>query len=53
LPFDPAAVLGLSAKLLTSHHDKNCVGAVKRLGTIRGEIAKLDMATVRALRSTG
>ena len=32
LPFDPATIAGLSAKLLTSHHDNNYVGAVKRLG---------------------
>jgi len=42
LPFDPKAVPGLSEKLLTSHHDNNYVGAVKRLGTIRAEFAKLD-----------
>jgi Fe-Mn family superoxide dismutase len=45
LPFDPAGVPGLSAKLLTSHHDNNYVGAVKRIGAIKGELAKLDMAT--------
>ncbi len=45
LPFDPAGVTGLSAKLLTSHHDNNYVGAVKRIGAIKGELAKLDMAT--------
>ncbi|MBX9883526.1 MAG: Fe-Mn family superoxide dismutase, partial [Novosphingobium sp.] len=45
LPFDPATIPGLSAKLLTSHHDNNYVGAVKRIGAIKGELAKLDMAT--------
>jgi Fe-Mn family superoxide dismutase len=45
LPFDPAAVPGLSARLLTSHHDNNYVGAVKRLGAITAEFAKLDPAT--------
>jgi Fe-Mn family superoxide dismutase len=44
LPFDPKAVPGLSEKLLTSHHDNNYVGAVTRLGAIRGEFAKLDPA---------
>jgi len=45
LPFDPKGVPGLSEKLLTSHHDNNYVGAVKRIGAIRGEFAKLDLAT--------
>jgi Fe-Mn family superoxide dismutase len=45
LPFDPATIPGLSAKLLTSHHDNNYVSAVKRIGAIKGELAKLDMAT--------
>jgi Fe-Mn family superoxide dismutase len=44
LPFDPATIPGLSAKMLTSHHDNNYAGAVKRLGTIQGEFAKLDPA---------
>jgi Fe-Mn family superoxide dismutase len=45
LPFDPKAVLGLSEKLLVSHHDNNYVGAVKRLGAIRSDLAKADPAT--------
>jgi superoxide dismutase, Fe-Mn family len=45
LPFDPKAITGLSEKLLTSHHDNNYVSAVKRLGSIQGEFAKLDPAT--------
>ena len=45
LPFDPKTVPGLSEKLLVSHHDNNYVGAVKRLGAIRGEFGKLDPAT--------
>jgi Fe-Mn family superoxide dismutase len=53
LPFDPAAVPGLSARLLTSHHDNNYVGAVKRLGAIRGEFAKLDMATAPGFAING
>lgn len=42
LPFDAATVPGLSAKLLTSHHDNNYGGAVKRLGAIKTEFASLD-----------
>ena len=45
LPFDPAAVPGLSEKLLRSHHANNYSGAVKRLVAIRAELAKLDPAT--------
>jgi Fe-Mn family superoxide dismutase len=44
LPFDPAAIPGLSARLLTSHHDNNYGGAVKRLGAITAEFGKLDPA---------
>ena len=53
LPFDPKAVPGLSEKLLTSHHDNNYVGAVKRLGTIRGDFGKLDMATAPGFQING
>src|SRR5689334_10565195 len=53
LPFDPKAVAGLSEKLLISHHDNNYVGAVKRLGAIRGEFAKLDPATAPGFTLNG
>jgi superoxide dismutase, Fe-Mn family len=39
LPFDPAALSGLSPKLLTSHHQNNYGGAVKRLNVIRTQLA--------------
>lgn len=45
LPFDPKTIPGISEKLLTSHHDNNYVGAVKRLGAIEAQLAGLDMAT--------
>lgn len=45
LPFDPKAIAGLSEKLLTSHHDNNYVGAVKRLGAIDAQLAGLDPAS--------
>jgi superoxide dismutase, Fe-Mn family len=45
LPFDPKSITGLSEKLLTSHHDNNYASAVKRLGAVQGEFAKLDLAT--------
>jgi superoxide dismutase, Fe-Mn family len=44
LPFDPKTITGLSEKLLTSHHNNNYVSAVKRLGAIQSEFAKLDLA---------
>jgi Fe-Mn family superoxide dismutase len=53
LPFDPKAVAGLSEKLLISHHDNNYVGAVKRLGAIRGEFAKLDPASAPGFMLNG
>jgi Fe-Mn family superoxide dismutase len=53
LPFDPKGVPGLSEKLLVSHHDNNYVGAVKRLGAIRGEFAKLDPATAPVFTING
>lgn len=45
LPFDPKTITGLSEKLLTSHHDNNYAGAVKRLGAIHSQLAALDPAT--------
>jgi Fe-Mn family superoxide dismutase len=45
LPFDPAAIPGLSDKLLRSHHANNYGGAIKRLAAIRAELARLDPAT--------
>jgi superoxide dismutase, Fe-Mn family len=45
LPFDPKAIPGLSEKLLTSHHDNNYVGAVKRIAAIGAQFAALDPAT--------
>lgn len=53
LPFDPKTIAGLSEKLLTSHHDNNYVSAVKRLGSIQGEFAKLDPATAPAFLLNG
>ena len=53
LPFDPKGVPGLSEKLLVSHHDNNYVGAVKRLGAIRTEFAKLDPAAASGFMLNG
>lgn len=53
LPFDPASITGLSAKLLTSHHDNNYVGAVKRLGAISAEFGKFDPASAPGFTING
>jgi len=41
LPFDPTKLTGLSEKLLTSHHQNNYTGAVKRLNAIEQQIGGL------------
>jgi Fe-Mn family superoxide dismutase len=53
LPFDPKTIAGLSERLLVSHHDNNCVGAVKRLGAITSQVASLDPATAPGLQING
>lgn len=45
LPFDPAALSGLSDKLLRSHHQNNYGGAVKRLNAIRAQLAQLPFGS--------
>jgi superoxide dismutase, Fe-Mn family len=45
LPFSPAALRGLSERLLQSHHQNNYGGAVKRLNAIRNQFAQMDFAT--------
>jgi superoxide dismutase, Fe-Mn family len=41
LAFDPTKLKGLSAKLLSSHHENNYGGAVRNLAKVEAEIAKL------------
>jgi Fe-Mn family superoxide dismutase len=53
LPFDPKTVMGLSEKLLVSHHDNNYVGAVTRLGAITKQLAALDPATAPGFQLNG
>ena len=45
LPFEPAALRGLSENLLRSHHQNNYGGAVKRLNAIRAQLGALSPAT--------
>jgi superoxide dismutase, Fe-Mn family len=53
LPFDPAALRGLSEKLLTSHHRNNYGGAVKRLNAIRTRLAALPFSTAPRFQLNG
>lgn len=41
LPFDPAKLKGLSERLLSSHHQNNYGGAVKRLNLIQKQLGSL------------
>jgi len=53
LPFDPAAIAGLSAKLLAGHHQNNYGGAVKRLNAIRAQLGGVDFATAPGFEING
>ena len=53
LPFDPATLTGLSAKLLVSHHQNNYGGAVKRLNALRAQLASTDFAAVPGFQLNG
>ena len=53
LPFDPAALRGLSEKLLRSHHQNNYGGAVKRLNAIRAQWDALSPATTPGFTLNG
>jgi Fe-Mn family superoxide dismutase len=54
LPFQPAKLKGLSAAMITSHHQNNYGGAVKNLNKVELELAKVTKDTpgfqVAALR---
>ncbi len=53
LPFDPATLSGLSAKLLNSHHQNNYAGAVKRLNAIRSVLRGTDFAAAPGFQLNG
>lgn len=53
LPFDPATIRGLSEKLLSSHHQNNYGGAVKRLNAIRAQLAKQPAAGLAGFELNG
>ncbi len=45
LPFDPNKLSGLSAKLLTSHHENNYGGAVKNLNKVEQQLVTISKDT--------
>lgn len=45
LSLDPKSINGISEKILVSHYENNYLGAVKRLGAIRAQLADLDFGT--------
>jgi Fe-Mn family superoxide dismutase len=53
LPFDPAALKGLSQRLITSHHQHNHGGAVKRLNAIRSQLAATAFTTAPGFQLNG
>lgn len=53
LPFDPAALHRLSLGLITSHHQNNYGGAVKRLNAIRAQLAGTAFATAPGFQLNG
>ncbi len=53
LTLNPDQLSGLSSRLITSHHENNYTGAVKRLNAIRGELAVLDWSTAATFTING
>lgn len=53
LPFEPAALQGLSPRLMTSHHQNNYAGAVRRLNAIRAQLAGTDFTASAAFQLNG
>jgi superoxide dismutase, Fe-Mn family len=45
LPFAPSKLKGISAAMITSHHDNNYAGAVKNLNKVELELAKISKDT--------
>ena len=53
VPLKPAALAGLSERLMQSHHQNNYGGAVKRLNAIRAQLAALDFNTTPGFTLNG
>ncbi len=45
LPFDPRALIGLSERLIVSHHENNYGGAVRNLNTLEKQLAQVSKDT--------
>jgi hypothetical protein len=45
LACDPTAINGMSERLIVSHYENNCGGAVQRLNAITKELAELDFTS--------
>jgi Fe-Mn family superoxide dismutase len=53
LPFQPSGLHGLSERLLTSHHENNYGGAVKRLNAIRAQLATVPFSSAPGFQLNG
>lgn len=53
LTLNPDQLSGLSNRLITSHHENNYMGAVKRLNAIRSELAALDWSAAATFTING
>ena len=53
LTLNPDQLSGLSSRLITSHHENNYSGAVKRLYAIRSELAALDWSAAATFTING
>lgn len=53
LTLNPDQLSGFSNRLLTSHHENNYSGAVKRLNAIRNELAALDWSNAATFTING
>lgn len=53
LTLNPDQLSGLSNRLITSHHENNYSGAVKRLNAVRSELAALDWSAAATFTING
>ena len=53
LTLNPDQLSGLSSRLITSHHENNYAGAVKRLNAVRSELAALDWSAAATFTING
>lgn len=53
LPIDPKSIVGMSERLIASHHESNYSGAVRRFNAISAELAALDYAKAPVFTISG